>query len=628
MCGIAGIYAESDRRDRVEAAIGRMTDRLIHRGPDDAGVHVGRRAAVGHRRLSIIDVKTGQQPIFNETGTRCIVFNGEIYNYRDLSDELIARGHRFATASDTETILHAYEEWGEACVERLRGMFAFCILDLADETMFLARDRFGIKPLFYATYGGKFVFASEMKAILSDPEFRREIEPEALAAYFLFSYVPAPLTIYRGLYKVLPGHVLVVRRGQATERPYWDLVFEPNPRLREREVLPELMARLREAVRMHLVSEVPLGAFLSGGIDSSVVVALMSGETAEPVKTFTVGFGGTTGGFDDERKYARLVADRYGTEHRTYEVTPDVEQVIGHLVDAFDEPFADDSVIPSYFIYRAARERVTVALSGLGGDEAFCGYERYLGFRLGGVYRALPAAARSVVRRLVEWCPEPKSGGASINHVKRFVRSASREDGEQYLGFVSRLPPRYEQVLLAVPGASEAVAAAKRRFLAHFEAPNAPDRLNKMLYCDIKTYLPDDILACTDRVSMRHSLEVRVPFLDHEVMEYCAAIPPELKMKWFRKKYLLKHAAAPLLPASVIRHRKQGFVGPMASWLRTDLRAFTRHRLSPAALDRHGLLNTGVVQAILDDHDRRRELNDTLIWSLLMFQVWFDRYLA
>jgi len=629
MCGIAGLYADISS-DLLDREIRRMTDALAHRGPDDAGYHLDRRVALGHRRLSIIDLKGGHQPIFNEDRSLCIVFNGEIFNYKELKAELEAKGHRFSTQSDTETILHAYEEWGEGALNRLRGMFAFCIWSARTETLFLARDRFGIKPLFYAFHQGKFVFASEMKAILSDPDFKREVEPEALASYFLFSYVPAPLTIYPQIRKLLPGHYLTFKAGQVVEKQYWDLHFEPNRRKKERVFIEEIMALLEESVRIRLMSEVPIGAFLSGGIDSSAIVALMSQELLMPVKTFTIGFGGNVGGFDDERKYAQLMAERYRTDHTELEVHPNFDGLIEEIARCFDEPFADDGVVPAYFVCKLAREKVKVALSGLGGDEAFGGYERHLGFYIGQYYQKFPSHFRGrIIRGIIERLPEYRSGGLRIDHLKRFVRSSLSGAAERYLGLSAKIAPQYFADLFSGPGGvfRDAFAAAQVRFLNYYNAENASDPLDKAFYCDIKMYLPDDLLASTDRLSMRHGLEVRVPFLDHRLMEFCATIPPEMKMKWFRKKYLLKRAFEPILPREVIAHKKQGFVGPTARWLRTDLKGFVRERLSERPLCRHGLLNPIVVSRILGDHEGGKENNDSLIWSLLMFQVWHEQYL-
>ena len=631
MCGIAGIYLEAGRHHGLTGQIRAMTGLLAHRGPDEQGFHVDGNIALGHRRLAIIDLRTGQQPVYNENGKACIVFNGEIFNYRDIRSRLVAAGHRFSTSGDTETILHAYEEWGEDCVRELRGMFAFAIWDAADEKLFIARDRLGIKPLFYSRYGGKFVFASEMKSIISDPAFRRAIDEEALGSYFTFSYIPAPLTIFRDIRKLEPGHYLVLRKGRMSVSRYWDLNFRPDRRRKEKQIIGDFLEILRESVRMRLMSEVPIGAFLSGGVDSGTVVAMMSGQCQGPVKTFTVGFGGDTGGFSDERRYARLVAQRYATDHEEIEVRPAVEDTLEAIVRSFDEPFADDSTIPSYYICKAAREKVTVALSGLGGDEAFAGYERYLGFRLAGIYNSMPAfAARGALMSVMERLPAG-FGGCRIDRAKRFARSVSGDAARQYLGLVSKLSGKYRDSFFldgtAPLGGKRPFEAAEERFVGTFRAGGASDPLNNVFYCDLKTYLPEDILACTDRMSMAHSLEVRVPFLDHLLMEYAATIPPEMKLKWLRKKYLLKKGVRNLLPGRVIGHRKQGFVGPMAQWLRTDLKGFVRRSLSRENLGRHGLINQDTVRSILDDHASGRQSNDTLIWSLIVFQKWFDVYL-
>jgi asparagine synthase (glutamine-hydrolysing) len=631
VCGIAGLYSLTDDPLETPGLLERMTSSLTHRGPDECGYHRDARSALGHRRLSIIDLKSGQQPLYNEDHTVSVVFNGEIYNFEDIRRRLLERGHRFRTRSDTETIVHAYEEWGPSCVERFRGMFAFAIRDERRDTLFLARDRFGKKPLFYATYDGMFVFASEMKAILADPRFTREIDEEALAAYFTLSYIPAPRTIFKGICKLLPGHTITIRRGQIQQQRYWSLAFNPNRRRREADVVDELTDRIDEAVRIRLMSEVPLGAFLSGGIDSSAVVAFMAMSSPNPVNTFTIGFSGNTGSFDDERQYARMTSDRYRTQHYEYEVRPDLSGIIESIVRSFDEPFADDGAIPSYYVCKTAREHVTVALSGLGGDEAFLGYERYLGFRLGQWFNRVPAPVRSgVIRPLVGWLPEPRLGGNRINHLKRFVRAAVDDEARRYFGFVTKIAPEYRHRLFGPNGGrtSDAAESVQESFMSHYREAPADDPLDRLLYCDTQTYLPDDILALTDRLSMCHSLEVRVPFLDHELFEFAATIPADLKIKWLQKKRLLKKSVAPLLPRPVLSHKKQGFVGPMSHWLKTDLRRQTLDVLSPERLARHGLFDTATVSRILSDHFDGRETNDTLIWSLVVFQIWFDLYLG
>lgn len=630
MCGIFGIAAETLNIDMhtLEA----RTNTLAHRGPDACGTHLDERIGLGHRRLSIIDLAGGQQPIYNEDRSKCIVFNGEIYNYRFLRDELVRKGHRFSTNSDTETILHAYEEWGEASVSRLRGMFAYAIWDTQSGELFLARDRLGIKPLFYGEHAGNFYFASEMKAILADPSFPRTIDEQALAAYFNFSYIPAPMTIFKDIRKLLPGYTLTWKEGHARLRQYWDIYFQPDHSKSEGYFIEAYRELLQDAVRMRLMSEVPLGAFLSGGIDSSLVVAMMSAADPSAVNTFCIGFGGNVGGYLDERGYADMVAERYHTRHRTMEVIPSSEGLIDKIVTSFDEPFADDAAIPSYYVCQMARQQVTVALSGLGGDEAFAGYERYLGFKLRSLYTRLPGfLGNSVLPGMIGRLPERRDGHYTINHLKRFMRSANLPPDLSYIGYISRLTPQarsgFFNERIKFDQHLEAAIDQYRTLFNSSNVSSDSENLDRVLFCDIKTYLPEDILAVTDRMSMNHALEVRVPFIDHELLEFCATIPSDLKMKWFQKKYLLKKIARPLLPKPVIDHRKQGFIGPMTQWLKHDLRAYVAETLRPGNLNKHGYLNPKKVADILDEHFSGREIHDTLIWSMVMFQSWYETYI-
>jgi asparagine synthase (glutamine-hydrolysing) len=628
MCGIFGIVSPEIDKQCLEVS----TNTLNHRGPDDSGFFVGEGIGLGHRRLSIIDLEGGHQPIFNEDGSKCIIYNGEIYNFMELRDRLVLKGHRFSTRSDTETVLHAYEEWGESCVENLRGMFAFAIWDTKEKILFLARDRLGIKPLFYGECNGKFYFASEMKAILEDPDFARDIDEIALTNYFTLSYIPAPLAIFKNIRKLLPGHTLIWKDNQIKVRKYWDLEFVPDRSKSEEYFIQRFMELLQEAVKIRLISEVPLGSFLSGGVDSSTVVALMSRVSESPVKTFSIGFGGDIGGYLDERKYAKSVAERYGTDHKEYEVLPNPEGLIEQIVRGFDEPFADDSAIPSFFVCKMAKENVTVALSGLGGDEVFAGYERYFGFKLSQEYRRLPSFVRERgVRKFIESLHERSDGHYTVNHMKRFVRSGSLRPDLRYLGYLSKMDSNIKGSFFSDQNKYDKYfESCHDLVLSYFnssQVSDGPDSLNRAFYCDIKTYLPEDILAVTDRMSMYHALEVRVPFLDHKFMEFCATIPPEMKMKWFRKKYLLKKAVKNLLPGPVLNHRKQGFVGPMAQWLKKDLKPYVLETLSENSLKKHGLFNFVTVQRILEEHFSGKEIHDTLIWSMVVFQTWFDLYI-
>ncbi|PKN65007.1 MAG: asparagine synthase (glutamine-hydrolyzing) [Deltaproteobacteria bacterium HGW-Deltaproteobacteria-15] len=629
MCGIFGILSHPIVKDDVVKA----TDALAHRGPDDCGFYISHHVGLGHRRLSIIDISGGHQPLFNEDGSICIIFNGEIYNHCDLRQILLALGHRFKTRTDTEAILHAYEEWGEACVGHLRGMFSFAIWNEQTRQLFLARDRLGIKPLFYALQEGTFLFASEMKAILALERFPREMDEQAVAAFFTFSYIPKSLTIYKNIHKLLPGHTLTFKDGRCRLKKYWDLHFEPQYGKSEAYFIDGFMGLLEDAVRTHLMSEVPLGAFLSGGVDSSTIVALMSRNLRSALNTFCIGFGGNSGGHLDERRFAKKVSQLFSTNHREYQVEPRIEPLLDTIVSTFDEPFADDSAIPTYYVSRMAREDVTVALSGLGGDEVFAGYERHLGLFLQALYSRFPTIFRErLIRPIAERLPERRDGHYTINHLKRFVRSASLPADQAYFGFSSMGDLSLLKSLFSEPNRfSLHFDSCRDLFLAEFNSENVVepnDFIHRAMYCDIKMYLPEDILAVTDRMSMQHGLEVRVPFLDHVFLEFCGTIPATLKLKWFQKKYLLKKAVRNLLPKPVLDHRKQGFIGPMTQWLKKDLRFLLESRLQASELMRHGFFNERTVERIIHEHLSGREIHDTLLWALLIFQKWHDRFIG
>jgi len=628
MCGIFGVVSTQPLEIDIEAC----THKLSHRGPDDYGFHKDDYAGLGHRRLSIIDLAGSKQPIYNEDRSKCIIFNGEIYNFQELRKKLQIKGHRFSTNGDTETILHAYEEWGNNCVEHLRGMFAFAIWDMSNKTLFLARDRLGIKPLFYAQHNGKFYFASEMKAILTDKSFPRKIDNLALTSYFSYSYIPAPLTIFKDIHKLEPGHTITWRDGNIRTEKFWDIQFYSEQQRSENYYIDTFMDLLQEAVDLRLISEVPLGAFLSGGIDSSTIVALMSKVSSTPVNTFCIGFGGNTGGYLDERVYAKQVADQYQTAHKDYEVLMDPDGLMEKIVRSFDEPFADDSTIPSYFVCKIARENVTVALSGLGGDEIFAGYERYLGFKLRSLYTKIPEIIRrKLIANIITRLPERTDGHYTINHMKRFVRSSELSADHSYLGYLAIQNENNRRNLFSDPNRYDQYRdSCDDLLLQHFNSENVDGSngsLDRALYCDLKTYLPEDILAVTDRLSMHHGLEVRVPFIDHKFLEFCATIPVNIRMKGLQKKYLLKKAARPILPKEVIEHRKQGFIGPMAMWLKKDLKDYVVETLTEKNLGKHDLLNSRTVSRVIDEHLSGKEIHDTLIWSLLVFQKWFDMYI-
>jgi asparagine synthase (glutamine-hydrolysing) len=627
MCGIAGVYVR-DRSEQVDIAqIRSMTDVIARRGPDDEGHFVDGEVGIGMRRLSIIDVAGGHQPIPNEDETLWIVYNGEIFNHEPLQQALKQRGHRFRTRSDTETVLHLFEEEGPACLQHFRGMFALAIWDTRKRSLFIARDRLGIKPLHYAFDGRHLVFGSEIKAVLEHPSVSRTCDWTALDAFFTYGYIPAPWTAYRDVKKLPAGHYLIADERGIREEQYWDLSMEPKHRGSAADISAEFVERFQESVTMRMLSEVPLGAYLSGGVDSSVLVAMMARAATQPINTFTIGFGGETGNFLDERPYAREVSQRWSTNHREFEVLPQPEEAINVALDAFDEPFADDSLIPTHHICALAKRHVTVALTGLGGDEAFAGYERYLGFRLSEhasrfPWRILLRAAAPLVNAL----PEESGGHYRVNHLKRFVGAASLEPAARWQRYQAMFPAEERRTLyrpsIAAQIDFERVDQAGRRF---YEQCDAADPLDRALYQDIKMYLPDDILALTDRVGMWHSLELRVPFIDHTLLEFCARIPTNLKLRGTEKKYLLREASRPFIPESVLNHRKQGFASPMAIWLRGGLRRFVESTLSDDAVNRGGVLQAPKVRDLVTAHHERRSLNDKHLFALLMFQQWWTR---
>lgn len=629
MCGIFGILNLKGELDTRSYNIPADTQILKHRGPDDKGYFLDSSIYLAHRRLSIIDLCGGKQPIFNEDKTKCIIFNGEIYNFNELKNELQKKGHKFITESDTEVIIHSYEEWGRDCVHKLRGMFCFAIWEAREKRLLLVRDRLGIKPLFYAVYKDILYFASEMKAILEYSFFPREIDSYGLAAYFTLSYIPAPLTVFKNIHKLLPGHTLEVCNGDIYIKKYWDLKFCPDRSKTEKYFIENYMRLLDESVKLRMISDVPVGAFLSGGIDSGLVVALMNKHTNKSVHTFSMGFGGDIGGYLDERYFAGLVAQQYDTVHKIYEVHPNISKIIKDIVGSFDEPFADDSTIPSYYLYKITSENVKVALSGLGGDELFGGYERYLGFKLSMYYNFLPHSLReSVIRRIIEKIPERADGHYTVNHLKRFVRSASLPSGLRYFGFVSLVGDKDGLNLFTDPiSLRNGVQNCRELMMSYFNSANAEEPLDRVFYCDLKTYLPEDILACTDRLSMFHSLEARVPFLDHKLVEFCATIPSEYKINLFTKKAILKKGVKKILPKEVLSHRKQGFVGPLSRWLQSDLRSYVLDVLSEPNLKKHGMFNQRSVSKMIEQHINRVENHDKRIWSLVMFQSWYDEYI-
>jgi asparagine synthase (glutamine-hydrolysing) len=601
-----------------------MNEALVHRGPDSAGSFVDGSVALAMRRLSIIDLAGGDQPIGNEDGSIQVIQNGEIYNYRQLRADLERRGHRFSTRSDTEVLVHLYEERGPAFVEELRGMFAIALWDSRKRGLLLARDRFGIKPLYYSLSGSTLSFASELKALLRQPGFSRAIDLDALEAFLAFGFVPAPLTIFQAARKLPPGSVLLWNERQGSDIQI-ERFARPKPVAAgdvrsesETELAEELRERLRDSVRAHLVADVDVGVLLSGGIDSSVLTALAALEGSGRVKTFTIGFEER---YFDERGAARLVAERYDTDHHELVLTPDAVELVPAISAAFDEPFADYSAIPTYLVSRLAREHVKVAMSGEGGDELFGGYTYYVGHVLAPWIGRAVAGFRPLIERL------PSSGAAASTfdwRAKRFVRGARLAPLERHYEWKSVLSPEVRAALIR-PERRGALDPLELLRLRHDESAGADD-LARIMDLDLGIFLVEDMLVKTDRASMVHSLEARVPLLDTVVAELALSLPSNQKVRGFSKKRLLRRAAAPLLPRAILEGKKRGFTIPMAAWLRTDLERFAREVLSPTNVTKQGFFHHESVTRLLDDHAARREDNSRRLWALLVFSLWLDTY--
>jgi asparagine synthase (glutamine-hydrolysing) len=622
MCGIVGIV-EPNGRPVDRSWLASLNAALYHRGPDDDGFFFNGSVGLGMRRLSIIDVRGGRQPIHNEDSTIWAVFNGEIYNYRELRSHLEALGHKFYTQSDTETLVHLYEEYGEDGVTRLRGMFAYAIWDEKRKRLILARDRIGIKPLYYSFADGRLMFASELKAFFALPSFRRELNPAVVQQYLTYLYVPGPETIFEGTMELPPAHYLVYQAGTLAVRRYWDIHYEATSSLSIEDWQEQFLAQFKESVRSHLISDVPLGAFLSGGVDSSAIVGVMAQELNKPVETFSVGYG-KDGAFQDERKYARLVAERFGTHHHEFVVSADIDELLPKLVACFDQPFADSSAIPNYYISELTRRHVTVALSGLGGDEIGGGYERYLGMLWAEYYRRLPRTLRRhVVERCIARLPDLGSGRPGMQRLKRFVASAEMEPPDRYAAYVTTFSAEEQRKLLRPDFVNGTPLGASSRVLTEMLLSEDADTLpHHLMLADLRLYLPGDLLALTDRVSMAHSLEVRVPFLDHPLVELMARVPAEYKISPWSKKILFKKAFAGLLPQSILQRKKIGFSVPLALWLRTHLKASMHEILSADEIRRVGYLSYPAVKDLIEEHVAGRANHENKLWSLINLVSW------
>ena len=623
MCGIAGFVGEGTR-DHLEKMVGT----LVHRGPDDEGLWVGSGIGLGMRRLSIIDLSGGQQPMTNEDETLRLIFNGEIYNFRELRSDLIQRGHRFRTQSDTEVILHLYEEVGSACVERLRGMFAFALWDDRRKLLFLARDRMGKKPLYYWYRDSLFLFGSEIKALLCHPAVSQQLDFEAFHHYLAFGYTPSDRSIFTEVAKLPPAHTATLRDGTLTLRRYWTLPQGETLRaLSNQEAALRVRENLREAVKLRLESDVPLGVFLSGGIDSSSVVACMREVTGQRIATFSIGFGRAAPTYD-ELPYARMVAQRFETDHHEEILEPKVADLLPAIVHHFDEPFADSSAIPTFVVAQATARHVKVVLSGIGGDETFAGYPRYLGLRLSEDYRRLPrwvrATIASTAMRLVREAETSPNRG---DWVRRFISGTDQPLPDRYIGW-TRFFSEGDLVRLVMPSLQEQwktdVEVVPR---AVFSGCQHDEPVDGAFRIDLSTYLPDDLLVMADRMSMAHSLELRAPFCDYRVIEESLRISSNMKIPGLRLKGLLKAAFADVLPAEVLSHRKQGFMIPLGRWLRTELRDVMEDLLSQQRLRDRGLFVPEAVEALKQEHMRGIRNHSDRLWTLMVAEFWMRQYL-
>ena len=626
MCGIVGVV-EAPGQLAERNTIAAMNEAILHRGPDEGGIFMDGEVGIGARRLSIIDVRGGHQPIHNEDRTVWTVFNGEIYNYGELRRDLQRRGHHFDTHTDTETIVHLYEEHGIQGIEHLRGMYAFAIWDSNERSLVLVRDRVGIKPLYYACFDGRFIFGSELKSLFRVKGFPFRLNPSAIQEYLSLLYVPGPNTAFEGVHEVPPGHYLVYQKGKISLRRYWEIRYRGEEGLDAKEWEDLFFSQFRDSVKSHLVSDVPLGAFLSGGIDSSAIVGVMAQESGRPVETFSVGHEGA-GSFQDERRYARIVAKRFGTNHHELVVTTDVKDLLPKLARCFDQPFADSSAIPNYYISEVTKRHVTVVLSGLGGDEIGAGYERYIGMMFAETYRKLPKVLRHhlwekwVMRSKDDWTGRPW-----LNRIKRFIMAADLAPPASYASMQTTFSSVEQQRLLTNAFRARSAAATPESLMAQAMGPDLADTiLNGALLADMYYYLPGDLLTLTDRVSMQHSLEVRVPFLDHPLVELMARVPARYKASGWTKKRLLKRAFHSLLPGEILHRTKMGFSVPLALWLRTDLCSTMKDILAPSELKNISYLNVSEVESIMTAHLAGEANHETKLWALINLVCWHREF--
>ncbi len=619
MCGICG-FTWND-----EALARKMAGVLVHRGPDQDGVHCCEEVSLAFRRLAIIDLSTnGSQPMFNEDSSICLVFNGEIYNFQDLRSELEGKGHIFRSHTDSEVILHGYEEFGIDVINRLRGMFAFAIYDFRNKRLLLARDRIGIKPLYYAIRGNNLIFASEIKAILQDPTFERRVNHQALYDYLGFEFVPSPETMFAGINKLAAGHLLLFEQGEATVRQYWDLSFQhPGKTPRYEDAVEQLRQHLDSAVQSHLVSDVPLGVFLSGGLDSSCIVALMRRHISGPLKTFTIGYEDES---FSELDYARIVADHCQTDHhvlRLDSLRPAyVEETLYHL----DEPMTDLSTVPLYLLCKQAREHVTVCLSGEGADESFAGYDRFKASRINSWFRRLPTGIRrQVIGRMIAMLPDQPQKKGAINMLKRFVEGANLPEDGQHLRWQYFLHANLERDLFTDGFRSLVNNDPFWQVREYNQRCDADDQVNREIYLDMRFMMTDSVLMKVDRMSMASSLEIRVPLLDHVLVEFLASLPGAWKLNRMTTKYIFRSALEGLLPKQIVHRGKQGYSLPVKHLLRGELKEYMVERLHDSTVLRE-TMHMPYIDRLIEEHSSMKHNHNHILWALLNVAIWHDRF--
>jgi asparagine synthase (glutamine-hydrolysing) len=628
MCGICGMVNSDFEKTVEQPLIKKMCDAIYHRGPDDDGIYVHKNVGIGMRRLSIIDLVTGKQPISNEDGSVWIVFNGEIYNHKHIRNELEARGHIFSTNTDTETIVHAYEEYGRDCVQKLNGMFAFAIWDNRKKQLFLARDRIGIKPLYYYFDKKKFIFGSELKSILKVKDIPKRIDLTALDNFLTFEYIPAPLSIFEDIKKLPPGHTLILKNNSISIQQYWDLQVKAN-QFENKQAEQNLTELLQDAVKIRLMSDVPLGAFLSGGVDSSTLVALMSQVMDQPVKTFSIGFEDQT---YNELNYARMIAKKFNTEHHEFIIKPNAVELADNLLQFLDEPFGDFSIFPTYLVSKMAREYVTVVLSGDGGDELFAGYDTYIADRMAGYYTKFPGWFRNgFISRILEAVPpSPKKKGL-INRAKRFVEGMRLPEDLHHTRWMIFLQQMERELLFTNDIKGGMVEKDSYKFIRNYfnnVIPQSDDKINQQMYVDVKTYLVDNILVKVDRMSMATSLEARVPFLDHRFAEFAATVPGNKKLQGKKSKLILKQSMEELLPKEILYRGKEGFSIPIKNWIKEDLKPMMMDILSADKIKREGFFNVDFVEKLKREHLNGVENHSHRLWALMIFGKWHDIYMS